>query len=177
MPSKILAALPIKWLLGPFVIAGFCIGFHFLSIEAPVRYTNNEVYLTRYASITTPGGVYGFAPGTKFTVDTARTPVPDKVFVTDGLHELAIEPDALTHNPERARAMSSADQAGQVQSAAAVAAEKAHVSKVERDAQLSRARDIEMLNTEQRPVIGPTAVPLRPTLPVTPPPRLGPGPR
>lgn len=126
-----------------------------------VRYTNNEVYLTRYASITIPGGgIYGFSPGTKFIIDPTRHSLPDKVFVTDGVHQLAIEPDALTRNPERARALASSDQQGQAMSAAAVQAAKSHVSQVERDAQLSRAHDVELMNARQR--LGGTPVPPKP---------------
>ena len=43
-----------------------------LSTLAPCALHTDEVYLTRYASIMTPGGVYGFAPGTKFTLEPTR---------------------------------------------------------------------------------------------------------
>ena len=158
-----------KWLLLPLVAAViFGLG-HFLTLGEVVRYQNNEVYLLRYASIVTPGGgVYGFAPGTRLTVDPTRRPSPDTVFVTDGTHGLAIDPYALTHDPDRARALAVGDQQAQALSAAAIIAEKARIKKAENDAQLSRARDIDRLNAQQRGGLPPPPPP--PPTPTPPPP-------
>ena len=174
MMPEVLTALRMKWLWPLLFLAVIFVLSRFLTLEEPVRYTSHEVYLTRYASITTPGGVYGFAPGTKLTLDPTRRTLPDKVFVTDGTHGMEIEPDALTHDPDRARALAASDQQGQASAAAAVVAEKTHVANAERAAQLSRAHDIEMLNAKQNHVTAPLSTPHPPTPTPTPPLRVGP---
>ena len=151
MTARRIAIAGAKWLWPLPVAAALFAFFHFLPFEEPVRYTNNVVYLTRYASIMTQSGVFGFPPGTRFTVDPSRHPTPVTVLVTDGTHELAIEPDALTHDPERARELATSDEQLQAVSAAAVTAEKKRVIKAESDAQLSRVRDLDLLNSGQRP--------------------------
>lgn len=154
-----------KWLLLILVIAAACGAYYYYwHPSEPVRYTNNEVYLTRYASIMIPGGgVYGFPPGTKFTIDSSRRPVPGQIFVTDGTHQLAVEPDALTRNPSLAQEAANEDQQYQAQAAAGAAAMKAHVAKVEAEAQAKRAQDIDRMNALQHGAAhSPTPPPPRP---------------
>ena len=136
------------WLLGIILIAGAA--YYFLYFNPISRASTNEVYLRRYASITLPSGVYGFPPGTKLTLEPTRPVGPGLVAVTDGSHEMALEPEALTRNAELAQQLAAADQQGQVQLKADANAMKAHVIQVERDAQLARARDVERMNELQR---------------------------
>ena len=147
------------WLLLVVAVAGAA--YYFLYFNPVSRVSTNEVYLKRYASVMTTTGVYGFPPGTKLTLEPTRQVPPGTVAVTDGTHEIAVEPDALTRNPELAQQLADADQQGQTQAKAGVNAMKAHVSKVESDAQLARARDVERMNELQRkglPIVLPTPV-------------------
>ena len=100
------------WLLGIILIAGAA--YYFLYFNPISRVSTNEVYLRRYASITLPSGVYGFPPGTKLTLEPTRPVGPGLVAVTDGSHEMALEPEALTRNAELAQQLAAADQQGQV---------------------------------------------------------------
>ena len=145
------------WLLVVVAIAGAA--YYFLYFNPISRAPTNEVYLKRYASVSLPGGVYGFPPGTKLTLEPTRPVAPGLVAVTDGTHEIAVEPEALTRNAELAQQIAAEDQQGQVQAKQGVNAMKAHVTQVERDAQLARARDIDRINDLQRkglPVTLPT---------------------
>ena len=153
-----------KWLLLVVLLVAAAGAYYYLRVYEPVRYTSNEVYLTRYASVMIPGGgVYGFPPGTKLTIDASRHPVPGRIFVTDGVHQLAVEPDALTRNPHLAEEAASEDSQVQAQAVAGAAVAKAHVAKAEADAQANRAQDIERLNAKQNGrVYVPTPTP-RPT--------------
>ena len=131
--------------------------YYYFQLNPPVHYATNEVYLTRYASVMTPTGVYGFPPGTMFSLDSNRHGVPGTVAVTDGRHRLDVATDALTRNPKIAEELAAADQQGQTQAVAGVAAAKQHVAKVEADAQMARARDVDRLNAKQRSIILPPA--------------------
>ena len=83
--------------------------------------------------------------------------------VTDGTHKMDVETEALTRNPKIAQELADADRQGQTQAVAGVAAAKAHVAKVESDAQMARAKDIDRLNARQRGVIlSPTPTPATP---------------
>ena len=142
----------------------------YFEVSEPVRYSNDDVYLTRYASIVTPSGVYGFTPGTKLVLEPGRRASPGMVCVSDGKYQLEVAPDALTRNPAVAQQYAEADRNGQTEAVAGVAAMKAHVAKIEADAQAARTRDVERLNAQQRGVIySPTPTPVRTP---TPPPRL-----
>ena len=163
------------WLLLILLVAGG--GYYLWYYGLPLRAQTNEVYLTRYASIMTPSGVYGFAPGTKATLDPTRQVPAGTVAVTDGKHELALDPDALTHNAELAQQYADADQQGQVQAAATAKAAKAHVIQAENQAQLKRAQDMDRLyakypaRTLSTPTPKPTPAPTRnPMLGPPPPP-------
>lgn len=166
------------WLiLALLLVVGGAASYYYLNFEVsePVLYSNDEVYLTRYASVVMPSGVYGFSPGTKLLLLPARRASPGMVSVTDGKYNLEVAPDALTRNPAIAQQYADADRSGQKQAAAGVAAEKARVIKVEADAQLARARDIERLNAVQRSAVPKstlTPTPTPPTLvrPGVPPP-------
>ena len=143
------------------VLAGLIGGaYYYFQLNPPVHYSSNEVYLTRYASVMTPTGVYGFSPGTKFSLDSTRHGVPGTVAVTDGKYRLDVETDALTRNPKVAEELAATDQQGQTQAVAGVAAAKQHVARVESDAQMARARDVDRLNAKQRGIIlSPTPTP------------------
>ena len=149
--------------------------FRQFQVSEPVRYSNENVYLTRYASIVTPSGVYGFDPGTQLVLQPARRASPGMVCVTDGTHQLEVAPESLTRNPDVARQAANDDHAAQAQAAAGVAAAKAHVVKVENDAQLARARDMDRLNALQRGVMSSATPSPFPTPPPPLPPRGRPG--
>ena len=153
-----------KWLLVLVLLALAAGGvYYYFQLYPPQRYSTNEVYLTRYASVVIPGGgVYGFPPGTKLMLDPARRASPGTVAVTDGKHKMDVETDALTRNPKIAQELADADRDGQTQAVVGVAAAKAHVAKVESEAQMARARDMDRLNAKQRGItLSPTPVPRR----------------
>ncbi len=160
-----------KWLLVLLLLLALAVGgaYYYFQLSPPERYSGNEVYLTRYASVVIPGGgVYGFPPGTKLLLDSSRRASPGAVAVTDGKHKMDVETDALTRNPKIAQELADADRQGQSQAVAGVAAAKAHVTKVEADAQMARARDIDRLNSKQRgmsPSPTPIPTPIRPSGP------------
>lgn len=164
--------MSMKWLLALLLVLALAAGgaYYYFQLNPPERYSTNEVYLTRYVSVAIPGGgVYGYPPGTKLLLDPSRRAAPGTVAVTDGKRKMDVETDALTRNPKIAQELADADRQGQTQAIAGVAAVKAHVTKVEADAQMARARDIERLNAEQRGVnpaaLTPTPTPARPSGP------------
>ena len=159
-----------KWLLVLLVVLALAAGgvYYYFQLNPPERYSTNEVYLTRYASVMIPGGgVYGFPPGTKLLLDSSRRASPGMVAVTDGTRRMDVEAEALTRNPKTAQEIADADRQGQTQAVAGVAAAKAHVARVESEAQMARARDVDRLNAKQRGVILPPPTPT----PATPVPR------
>ena len=158
-----------KRLLALFLVLALAAGgaYYYFQLNPPERYSTNEVYLTRYASVVIPGGgVYGFPPGTRLLLDPSRRALPGTVAVTDGTHKMDVETEALTRNPKIAQELADADRQGQTQAVAGVAAAKAHVARVESEAQMARAKDMDRLNARQRGVI----LPPTPT-PATPVPR------
>ncbi len=112
-----------KWLLVLVLVLALAAGgaYYYFQLNPPERYSTNEVYLTRYASVMIPGGgVYGFPPGTKLLLDSSRRASPGTVAVTDGTHKMDVETEALTRNPKIAQELADADRQGQTQAVAGV---------------------------------------------------------
>ena len=68
-----------KWLLVLLLVLALGAGgvYYYFQLNPPERYSTNEVYLTRYASVVIPGGgVYGFPPGTRLLLDPSRRASP-----------------------------------------------------------------------------------------------------